>query len=516
MIYKTNIEFGPKQFSNFARLNYSLWYALAEFVDNSTQSVENFKTTMKKIFKKERTILRVEITYDEKDRTITIEDNSIGMNRQELDEALNVGVPTKHSKGRSEHGMGMKASACWLGNIWSIQTTKYGSGEECLATIDVKKVSAGDKTCEIKTKKVSKTNHGTTIKIWNSNRRFRQDTLKTASDYLASIYRLDIRAKKLNLIINKQQIKSPDNWIFAKFQSGRTAKENLNLKINKKRVTGWIGLLKEGMGQTSRKHGGFSLFKHGRQLVGFPNAWKPAKIFGGVADEGANNLLSQRLVGEIHLNDFVTAHTKDHFAWLDDEQDQLVDHLERRYKKYDDLIETLKAQPSEFMGDEKVKHSWESLAETVNEAKIQDLIRHPNLPSIDTIVKANKNQLQAKSKKDFVGTLNLGNGYTIKGRLLNRSPNDKHFLIEPNLNKKKEVHITINRLHPYFRALSNDSRFEELLFQYIADALAEYMVSQQHAEITPAAIRHAKDQILRAKIDILNKPANNNRKKKLK
>lgn len=516
MNFKTNIEFGPKQFTNFARLKYSLWYALAEFVDNSTQSVENFKKTITKVFKKEKTILIVEITYCEKDRTITIEDNSIGMTRQDLSDALNVGIPTQYSKGRSEHGMGLKASACWLGNNWSIQTTKYGSGEQCTVSIDVKKISEGDKSCEIKVEKCSKSEHGTIIKIWNSNRRFRKDTLKTACDYLASIYRMDIRGKKLNLILNKQQIKAPDNWTFAKFQSGRTAKENINLIINKKKVTGWIGLLKEGLGQTSRKHGGFSLFKHGRQLVGFPSAWKPAKIFGGVAGEGANNLLSQRFIGEIHLNNFVTTHTKDDFAWLDDEQDQLVDLLERKCKRYEDLIETINASPSEYMGDDNMESSWKSLRETVNESQIQDLIQNPNLPSIDTIEKSNKNQLSAKSRKDFVGSLDLGKGYTIKGRMLNRSENDKHFVIEPNLNKKKEIHITINRLHPYFRSLSDDSRFQELLFQYIADALAEYMVSQQHSEITPAAIRHAKDQILRAKINIINKSLGKRKKKNKK
>lgn len=514
MNYKTNIEFGPKQFSNFARLKYSLWYALAEFVDNSTQSVENFKKTITKVFKEEKTILRVEITYNAKDRTITIEDNSIGMTRHDLNDALNVGIPTQYSTGRSEHGMGLKASACWLGNNWSIQTTKYGSGEQCSVDIDVKRISGGNKSCEIKTKKVPKSEHGTTIKIWNSNRRFREDTLKTACDYLASIYRMDLRSNKLNLILNKQQIKSPEHWVFAKFQSGKLAKENIKLSINRKKVTGWLGLLKEGQGQTGRKYAGFSLFKHGRQLVGFPSAWKPAKIFSGVDGEGSNTLLAQRLIGEIHLNDFVTTHTKDDFAWLDDQQDQLVDFLERKCKKYGDLIETLKACPSDFMGDEKMQTTWDSIRETVNEDQIQDLVRHPNLPSIETIEKSNKNQLNAKSRKDFVGSLDLGQGYTIKGRMLNRSENDKHFIIEPNLNKKKEIHITINRLHPYFRSLSDDSRFQELLFQFIADALAEYMVSQQHSEITPAAIRHAKDQILRAKINIMNKPLGKRQKKK--
>lgn len=86
-----------------------------------------------------------------------------------------------------------------------------------------------------------------------------------------------------------------------------TYKQSFETTINGKTIKGWFGVLRKG----GRKFGGFALFQSQRQIQGFPKAFKPKAIFGGVDDEGANNLVVQRLTGLIEFDPaFQVSHTK--------------------------------------------------------------------------------------------------------------------------------------------------------------------------------------------------------------
>ena len=65
-----------------------MWYALAEFVDNSTQAFENNKTILLAEYSKTGRQLEVSINYFKgnslQDDYIEIIDNSIGMSKTEL------------------------------------------------------------------------------------------------------------------------------------------------------------------------------------------------------------------------------------------------------------------------------------------------------------------------------------------------------------------------------------------------------------------------------------------------
>lgn len=65
--------------------------------------------------------------------------------------------------------------------------------------------------------------------------------------------------------------------------------------------------------------------------MGWPDSWRPERIFG----QQRNDLLNQRLVGEIHLDEFEVTHTKDGIQWYGDEEEQVEKKLEEKIK---DLI----------------------------------------------------------------------------------------------------------------------------------------------------------------------------------
>jgi len=93
---------------------------------------------------------------------------------------------------------------------------------------------------------------------------------------------------------------------------------------------------------------------------------------------------------------------------------------------------------------------------------------------------------------------------SVKIKFSQRSENDQHFLFHEI--KNKELIICINKLHPYFNEIDDNTRVDEIIKQYLFDALAEYQVSKAYGgRIESKAIRHQKDKFLRAKIDVLTR-----------
>lgn len=505
MNIQTKMTFGHELVSTYKRLNYTLWHALSEFLDNSTQAAINFKKELDKAFKKEKEFLKVWINIDYDKKTISIEDNSIGMDEEELKNALKNGRPTKLSRGRSKYGLGLKTASFWLGKDWSVETIKLGSGKKLTCHISEKNIANGNDSILIKSEKTSKNSHGTIIKISALNRRLSSKTEDLVREFLGAIFRFDIRAKKLAIFVNKSPVRTPDNWVFAKISGSKQAKETISTKINGKSVSGWIGVLEKGQGTSGRKFGGFSLFKHERQIRGFPDGWKPASIFGGVAGEGANSTLAQRLCGEIILNDFDVTHTKDNFNWQDDEEELLECFLAKKALKYKKFVNSIKTGGGSLPWDnDKIKEALDEASEVFKEAEYQDIFRNPSCPSISSIEKSDQNHLKAKSYKDFVYKIDSIKDLTIKIKFPQRSENDQHFIFHEI--KDKELIICINKLHPYFNEIEDSVRVDEIINQYLFDALAEYQVSKNYSgRIESKAIRYQKDKLMRAKIDILHR-----------
>ena len=70
-------------------------------------------------------------------------------------------------------------------------------------------------------------------------------------------------------------------------------------------MQGWVGILAKG----SRAAAGFSILQADRVVRGWPDAWRPSSLYGQL--QGSNDLVNQRLVGEIHLDGFDVSHTKE-------------------------------------------------------------------------------------------------------------------------------------------------------------------------------------------------------------
>ena len=111
----------------FSRLNYKAWYAIGEFVDNSTQSFYSHQEELKQHGIED---VEININYDAEQDILTITDTAFGMERDDFARAVKVDSPPENKNGRNEFGMGLKTAASWFGNIWSVQSTQYGSSNQ--------------------------------------------------------------------------------------------------------------------------------------------------------------------------------------------------------------------------------------------------------------------------------------------------------------------------------------------------------------------------------------------------
>lgn len=490
---EAELSIGPQALSAYSRLSYTMWHALAEFIDNSTQSRRNYEGVINDVLSEEGTPLVVDIVYDKINRRITIKDNSIGMTRQDLTDALRVAHPTTDSKGRSKYGMGMKTAACWIGKRWKVITSEWGSAEEWTADIDVEAIAQRGAKVPLSMAPASTDSHFTTIEISDLHRNIQKRTEENIRAYLGSMYRNDILSGELKLLYGGEEVLPPDEAPFDTDSSGRPMKLDLDgLEVGGKPITGWVGVLRKG----GRKFGGFSLFQNGRQIQGFPNAWKPRSIFGGVDDEGANNLVAQRLTGVLNLDGFEVSHTKDAILFQGDEEEELETKLAKITSDYRAYATQRRGDRTQLWTREKIRDLVQNMSQEFASSEMSDAVNNTVLPPLATIVANNQRQVSALTEDDFLTKFTVANQIKIKVALQERSEHDPYVTIiataEPDT-----IDIIINRLHPYYESLETSEAIDECIRQFVFDAIAEYKVHKQQSTVNPDSVRRGKDSLLR-------------------
>ncbi|MDZ4389694.1 MAG: ATP-binding protein [Gemmatimonadales bacterium] len=499
--FEAELSVGPRAIDAYSRLSYTMWFALAEFVDNSTQSRLNYDGLVDDILKTEGQPLTVSIVHNRQTKEITIEDNSIGMTRDDLVAALRIAQPTADSKGRSKYGMGMKTAACWIGSKWTVTTCEWDSGEEWTATVDVDAVANNNAKVPLTMRAVDKGLHYTHITISGLRRVIQKRSEETIKTYLGSMYMFDLRPDDngqvtLKLTYNGEEVTPPQESDWDADPSGAFMRRDLpELKIGGKTINGWIGVLRKG----GRKFGGFSLFQSGRQIQGFPNAWKPKTIFGGVDDEGANNLVAQRLTGVLLLEGFVVSHTKDAILFESDEEDITEQFLVKETKEYADYAKSRRGpNRGQRWSKEQVRDLVKSMQGEFTSSEIKDALINAALPPQETLQANNQQQLQSLTAEDEIGRLEILPDLMVVISVKETSEWEPHVTFVTGA-EAGVLHVIINGLHPYYQTLEAKDSINECVQQYIFDAVAEFKTSKLVSRVNPDSVRRLKNDLLRAR-----------------
>lgn len=490
---------GHNTIRSYKRLAYTPWHAIAEFVDNSSQAYFNNREVLDEQFEQDREGLLVSISYDPDKGLLTIYDNSIGMNLKELEQSLQVGIPPTNTSGRSKYGMGMKTAACWMGNFWTVETKKLGEKRAYKIAVDVEAIADGDSELAHEEFLKPSEMHYTLISITAHNRKFHGRTLGKIKEYLASMYREDFRSGEMMLQWQGQTLSWDEiDGRLMQDRSGKLYKMPFEFEVNGKNVSGWAGVLAQG----GRAYAGFSIIHSGRVIKGYPDSWRPERIYG--AGGGRNDLINQRLVGEIHLDEFDVSHTKDDILWYGDEEDQVERELQAKIKDYIEAARSTRTTRDKPSGpsEAEIDAALAELKEELLSKEMIDQIQILTVPSPEDIRSSHEAIVReiVLGEPDF--TAHIGDQLKVSVFVESgMSANDPYVIYETAA--IDSVCIIINQNHPHFSHIEGSEGVANYFRHCIYDGIAEWQTAKRIGKIDPDTVKTIKDGLLRVALKIV-------------
>ena len=317
---RINIRPGVSILSVLPHLNYRPWFALAEFVDNSIQSFQDYRGAITGSDGPD-TRLKVDIEIDPNDGgRIVIRDNAAGIHEEDFARAFRPAELPPDRSGLSEFGMGMKSASCWFAPLWSVRTSAFGEDVERNVRFDIRQIVRDEiEELDVDATRVDPQTHYTEIALTELHRIPHGRTVAKIKDHLRDIYRVFTRRDDLLLRLNGEELQyeAPDILV-APFHR---APERPPVEWRKEFEFDFgFGLKAKGFGAirktASTTRAGFALFRRSRLIQGSADdGYRPEFIFGT-----PNSFMFQRVFGEIHLEGFEVSHTKDGFQWDENEQ----------------------------------------------------------------------------------------------------------------------------------------------------------------------------------------------------
>ena len=495
-----SLEIGLDALNSYRRLAYTPWHALAEFVDNATQSYFDNRDDLDNAFKREEESLTVSIVYDTDDQGsyLRISDNAMGMSYRELKRALHIGKPPLNPSGRSKYGMGLKTAATWLGDIWTVRTKQLGDTREHTVTVNIQDViNQQENSLPYDYTEGRPTDqHYTIIEIKKLNREFRGRTLGKIRDYMRSMYREDFRKAQLILIWRGDTLEWQERDMLVD-REGNIYRKEFNFEVNEKPIHRWVGILAKG----SRANAGFSILHCNRVVRGWPDAWRPASLYGQI--QGSNNLVNQRLVGEIHLDQFDVSHTKDDILWLGDQEENVENELERHCGDYKDLAQKYRKQGDDERGplDAEVDVAVDEFRRELLSPEMIDKIEIHDVPPVEAIHEVLQTLTRtAEARNSEVLNVKIGK---LRARIYlapEMSVNDPYVVADSA--EASGVLILVNMAHPHWKQLKGSDGVLNYLRHCTYDAIAEWQARHQAARLDTDTIKILKDRLLRVSFDI--------------
>lgn len=493
---KINIRPTTSVYATYKNIKYDPWTAIAEFVDNSTQSyydnVDRLKAT--KYWDK----LSIEVIYEKNNNgdKLIIRDNAYGMDFNDFQRAIILDSPPKKAS-RSEFGMGLKTAACWFGRNWSVESTALGSNVKYTASIDVEALHKyKNEEIEVQEEDVNPKEHGTVITIWNLNRTIVGRQIGKTKDQLRGMYRVDLRSGEILITYNGEELMYEEPAVLEEELPNGSKKHwrkeisfEIPYKDSSLHVNGFIGIREKA----NTSAAGFALIRRGRVIVGgYENAYRPEEIF-----EKPNSFIYQRLFGELNLDDWPVTQTKDAFDWYSGLEDDLIEKLNEECREY-------KKKAREYRVGKK-SNSDDTVSDLVSTFSNAGIIENASVESIDDdtlrdsisqnedlepdnqtgLYSGDNNENQVSPSDDTSRDIeiegSLGKSISFKTAegeykfnifLKNNDPMHSWLSITPV--GENEYNISWNIRHPFFKPFIDEPEFLSVMEQFVfALALAE-------------------------------------------
>ena len=257
-----------------------------------------------------------------------------------------------------------------------------------------------------------------------------------------------------------------------------------------------VGVLQKG----SRAKAGFSILHRRRLIKGWPDSWRPEKVFGA---GGRNDLINQRVVGEANLEDFEVSHTKDEINWDGWEEDLVEEGLLKVCRPFMETARKARRGQAADHGpsDIQVDAAVQALEEELSTREFLEALElEEALPPLDQIEVSNQHVVQNAAKADPTFIVSLSD-MTIKVYLdFVGSPNDPYFVNE-DIDERNLV-IVVNRQHPHWRMLEGENSVTNYLRHCVYDGVAEHRAARKK-RLESDTVKRLKDNYLRVAFELL-------------
>jgi hypothetical protein len=380
----------------FPSLRYTPWVALGEMVDNSIQSYQEHKEELFALHGPEYK-LRIEINFSSgENSTIQLIDNAAGIYTKDIERAFTPAMPPTNKKGISQYGIGMKSSACWYANFFTVRTRALGEPVIRTVTFDIPKIIKNE-IYELDIEKEEATNpkvHGTRIILRNLNQPVPlAGAASRLRSYLRSMYRDFLRTGELVLLINGEVQEAPvTNWLNAPYWPTDMGPvddkvfewvKDFEIELSEShnpvnptdpvpKIRGWVGILEKG----ETKRAGLALLWRRKVVQGAGNMadspddlYRPAKLFGG-----ANSFERQRVVGELDVSELNVTSFKDAVVWREGQEEEALrkirDALNADPNPLLKMAKNFRASDNSKAGKAKLQGSLSDVVEAATKALI--------------------------------------------------------------------------------------------------------------------------------------------------
>lgn len=479
--------------NGYQRESYRPETAIAEFVDNSTASYYQNKNEIDKLYPDY--ILKISIRYDSLRKTLFIDDNAWGMNLETFKDALTIAKKPKYQGGRNEYGMGLKKAASWFGKCWSVDTKGYGENYKYSSTIDIDDLLINkDNEVHIDTFLGTATDHFTRIKISKLCRNITPSSMEKIKTDISSIYRSDLKSGKIEIYVNGEKLSYEEPKILEETIDGvkvvwkKEIEDSILFDNQEYKFYGYVALREEG----KYKETGFALLRRGRVIIGgFDKNYKPRNIF-----KNANDFVSLRLFGELHLDNFPVTQAKDNFDWD-------LNGLEEIFqKKLEDICEDYIRQAKSYRvkKDKESTHIDAKQAKEIGDETVSDLSKiNTELVSVEHNI-----EIETKTISEYNEISSYTMHVNIMGDLYNIvvffNNNENAKLIDVGV-IDKNINITFNTNFPYFDTVNRDINFIKVIQKYlilfvVSEIISVRTYADNDGNIKPTVIRETLNSIL--------------------
>lgn len=490
---------GSDVYSTYKRMSYKTWYAIGEFVDNSTQNYFTHVDDIQNVSGSDAT-LTLDVVYDQGADTLVVADDAYGMDLDELTRAIQLNRPPSDTSGRSEFGMGLKMAACWLGRRWRIVTKQLGSDTEYEVLVDVEALAKDSpESLEVLARSgLDHSHHYTRIEIDGLYRKIRGRGVGRVKEHLSSIYRRDISSGSVTIKWNGEPLAWEPDPVYEEVQPDGERLEwrkHIDIEIEGLAVTGRVWIRLPG----DARRAGLHLFRRGRLVRGGPGeGYKPEEIFAA-----PNSFQSQRLVGELDMDVWPVTQTKDDFDWIGDLEHQFVTRLREEIAEFIQKVQTIKSD----RGNRPTKADAEIAGDTsrgsfsgpdIDEAVM--IVEEGPAPVEESEEEETERVVEAAKEAGEPTYVTVGSTGlpTLKVHWLQDAPASDIYadFASPN---DDELILNVNLNHPFVvEILGRDpdklALWTQILF---VDALVERGARRRGPQVAPSAFRTFKDVYLR-------------------